>query len=166
MKFSKCRTQSFVGQGAGAPGWSALPPAFASPLRLWPAAMLSWNLRRFAILEEEGAGQGVARGFAAAAAAGSGPSTAEEVPDQWKALEVVVHAILAPKPVAGQNSWLPGVAGHGKSQTWTGWAGYDFGEWQVVICAKSPDTSRGGTVARYLVASEDHGSTCSRSELA
>lgn len=111
-KFAICRTQSYVGQDASAPGWSALPLAFACPLQLWPAAIPSWNLPRSASLEEEEVDQSVARD---SVAAGSVSSTAEGDPAQSMILEVVVHAIQTPKKVFGQNSWLPGAAGHGRS---------------------------------------------------
>lgn len=162
-RFAKCHTQSCVDRGADAPDWSALPPASACPLRLWLAAMLSWNLPRSANQAEGGAGQSAGR---YPVVAGPVSSTTEGALGPSMMLVAVAGAIQGLKKVAGQNSWLPGAAGHGKSQTWTGWADCDFGEWWVMICEKTLGTSMVETVARYLAASEGHGSTCSRSELA
>lgn len=124
-RFAICRTQSYVGRGADAPGWSALPLAFACPLLLWPAAIPSWSLPKSASLGGEGVDQNAARG---SVAADSESSTAAGAPAQSRILEEGVHASQTPKKVVGQNSWLPGAAGHGRSSTWTGWADYDSEE--------------------------------------
>lgn len=85
---------------------------------------------------------------------------------QLKVLVVVVDVIQLREAMAGRSSWPPVVAGHGTSRTSIGWVDYDFEEKQGVISASFPGTSEEESVEKYLAASVDHGSTCSRTELA
>lgn len=92
----------------------------------------------------------------------------EAVPGQWGALVAAVGVSWCLGAVAGRNSWPPAVAGHGKCWTWIAdWADCGFDGNGQVTFANSPGTSEAEEkVERCLAAWVNHGSTCSRSELA